>query len=117
MTLLIPLQPVIAPALTGGERQGEGEMAGDADMGHDEIVGRLALLEACVAKLIEIEARRLEEKGGRPAVDGLFYSLGESVRFRTNGMAEAQQEHVGRVLNLLANAVLTMLEPDDRAKN
>lgn len=92
-------------------------MAGDADMDQDEMVARIALLEAMVVKLLEIEARRLSKDGGKPALDGLLYSLGEAATYRTQSMKEEQKLHVDRLLALWGRALLSALEPDDRGRN
>lgn len=92
-------------------------MPGDADMSYNEMVGRIATLEALVLRLCELEARRRDEKDGRPGIDGFAHSLVEAVHLRTQGSPELQKQFVSAHLDQILHAIGTMLEPDDRAKN
>lgn len=92
-------------------------MAGDADMGFNEIIGRIATLEALVIKLCELEARKRGEIGGTPALDGFVHSLVEAVEFRTRGSPELQKQFVSGHVDQILRALSDLLKPDVRANN
>lgn len=92
-------------------------MAGDADMGFNEIIGRIATLEALVLKLCELEARKCGETGGTPALDGFVHSLVEAVAERTQGSPDLQKQFVSAHVEHLLRILSSLLKPDDRARN
>lgn len=92
-------------------------MAGDADMDRDEMVARIAVLEALVLKLLEFEARRLEKDGGKPALDGLLYSLGQAVSGRCQNSPAPQAQFASAHIGAIAQALLVQLEPTGSAMN
>lgn len=91
-------------------------MAGDADMGFNEIIGRIATLEALVLSLLEIEGRRQKE-AGQASLDGYVHSLAEAAALRAAGCPEMQKQFVNAHADNMLRVLSVRLEPDDRPQN
>lgn len=91
-------------------------MAGDADMGFNEIIGRIATLEALVLSLLEIEGRRQKE-AGQANLDGFVHSLAEAAALRAEASPDLQKQFVNAHAAHILRVLSLRLEPDDRARN
>jgi hypothetical protein len=92
-------------------------MPGDADMSRDEMVARIAVLEAFALKLLELAIRDRQAKGGPAAVDGLIHSLGEAVGVRCHSMKEPQAQIARSHMDAMMKALAELTRPSAPTKN
>lgn len=92
-------------------------MAGDADMSRDEMVARIAVLEAMVLKLVEIQIRAHQARGNTASVDGLVYSLGEAVGHRRSEMPEHLSRLTSDHMDAMMRALAGLTFEDGQPKN
>ena len=89
----------------------------DIDMERDEMVARIAVLEALVLKLLEIEIRKHQKSGDKASLDGFVYSLGEAVGQRRSEMPEQLSQRTHAHMQAMMLALGSLTQPDGQPKN
>lgn len=91
-------------------------MAGDADMDRDEMVARIAMLEAMVYALIEQRALQIGEGGGVDAITRFVGEMAFLVQDRTNSLNVDQKQKIAQNYDQLMRVLHARLLPKDNGE-